>query len=157
MRAALLGKTPNVWLAVDDSNTDVEYVAKRPLGDDTNDGALSNAPSAFKYELEMQRLFARDPMIRTLVDYVPVSEPGGQMMVLEAFTDSLWEPRNTRPFTAKEIKWIIKSVLLGILTVHMKGLVYTGSEILESGYLEGWIDRNTTTLVDDGRVTEVCV
>lgn len=77
-----LGKTPNVWLAVDDSNTDVEYAAKRPLGDDTNDGALSNAPSAFKYELEMQRLFARDPMIRTLVDYVPDSEPGGPMMVL---------------------------------------------------------------------------
>lgn len=41
------------------------------------------------------------------------------MMVLEAFTNSLWEVRNARPFTAKEIKWVMKGVLLGIFTVHM--------------------------------------
>lgn len=117
---------PNVWLAVDDCNADVEYVVKRPSGDDISDGSWSNAISAFKHELEMQRLFANDPMIRTLLDYVPDSEPGGPMMVLDAFTDSLWGARNARSFTTKEIKWIMKGVLLGIFTVHMKGLVYTG-------------------------------
>lgn len=65
-------------------------------------------------------------MIRTLVDFIPVSEPLGPMMVLEAFTDSIWEVRNARPFTTKEIKWIMKGVLLCIFTVHMKGPVYTG-------------------------------
>ena len=47
------------------------------------------------------------------------------MMVLEAFTNSLWEARNTRPFEAKEIKWIMKGVLWGLVTVHMKGLEAT--------------------------------
>lgn len=74
----------------------------------------------------MQKLFTKDPMIRRLVDYIPDSEPGGLMMVLEAFTDTLWEARNARPFTMNEIKWIMKGVLLGIFTVHLKGLVYTG-------------------------------
>ncbi|GKZ28934.1 hypothetical protein AbraIFM66950_001892 [Aspergillus brasiliensis] len=73
----------------------------------------------------MQKLFAKDPMIRRLVDYVPDSEPTGPMMVLEAFTNSLWDARNARSFTAKEIKWIMKGILLGIFTVHMKGLFYT--------------------------------
>ncbi|OJD20523.1 hypothetical protein ACJ73_08142, partial [Blastomyces percursus] len=68
----------------------------------------SDALLAFKHELEMQRLFEKDPMIRTLVDFIPEIEHGGPMMVLEAFTDSLWEARNARPFTAKEIKWIMK-------------------------------------------------
>lgn len=112
-------KSPNVWLALDDSQN-VEYIIKRPPGDD------NDALAAFRHELEMQRLFANDPMIRQLVDYIPDSQPGGPMMVLEAFTDSLWDARNTRPFTTKEIKWVMKGILLGIFTVHMKGLVYTG-------------------------------
>ncbi|KAK2768252.1 hypothetical protein FQN54_000104 [Arachnomyces sp. PD_36] len=119
------GKTPNVWLAVDDSNGDVEYILKRPPGHDTDVGSTSEALSAFKHELEMQKLFAKDLMIRPLVDYIADSEPGGPMMVLEAFTDSLWEARNARSFTIKEIKWIMKGVILGLFTVHMKGLVYT--------------------------------
>jgi protein kinase len=57
---------------------------------------------------------------------IPDSEPGGPMMVLEAFTDSLWEARNARRFTKEEVKWIMKGILLGIFTVHMKGLVHTG-------------------------------
>lgn len=65
-------------------------------------------------------------MIRGLVDYVSDSEPGGPMMVLDTFTDSLWEARNVRAFTTREIKWVMKGVLLGIFTVHMKGLVYAG-------------------------------
>ncbi|KAL3261673.1 hypothetical protein ABHI18_003550 [Aspergillus niger] len=97
---------------------------KRPPADH-NEESWSGALSAFKDELEMQKLFAKDPMIRRLIDYVPESEPSGPMMALEAFTDSLWDARKVRPFTAKEIKWIMNGVLLGIFTVHMKGLVYT--------------------------------
>ncbi|KAJ9195966.1 hypothetical protein DTO164E3_6504 [Paecilomyces variotii] len=118
-------KSPNVWLAVDDSDTGIEYVVKRPSEGDADELSLSNVLSAFKHEVEMQKLFANDLMIRPLVDYIPDSEPGGPMMVLEAFTDSLWEARNARPFTTKEIKWVMKGILLGIFTVHMKGLVYT--------------------------------
>lgn len=120
------GKIPNVWLAIDDSNAEAEYVVKRPSEDDTSEGPRSSALTAFKHELEIQRLFSKDPMIRSLVDYVPGSEPCGPMMVLEAFTDLLWEARYARLFTAKEIKWIMKGILLGIFTVHMKGMVYTG-------------------------------
>ncbi|PWY75624.1 kinase-like protein [Aspergillus eucalypticola CBS 122712] len=107
------GKGCNVWLGLDDSNPDAEYIMKRPPGDQIEE-SWSDALAAFKHELEMQRLFAKDPMIRRLVDYVPESEPSGPMMVLEAFTDSLWDARN--------------GVLLGIFTVHMKGLVYTVSK-----------------------------
>lgn len=115
----------NVWLAVDDSNTNIEYILKGPP-EDAHKGLLSNALFAFKHELEMQRLFAKDPMIRTLLDYIPDSKPDGPMIVLEAFTDSLWEARHARQFTKAEVKWIMKGILLGIFTVHMKGLVYTG-------------------------------
>ncbi|RHZ56453.1 hypothetical protein CDV55_105419 [Aspergillus turcosus] len=118
-------RSSNIWLAVDDSNADIEYVVKGPPEDDAHEGSSSSALSAFQHELEMQRLFAKDPMIRTLVDYIPDSEPGGPMMVLEAFTDSLWEARHARRFTKEEVKWIMKGILLGIFTVHMKGLVYT--------------------------------
>lgn len=119
------GKGCNVWLGLDDSKPDAEYIMKRPPAEQSEE-SWPGALSAFKHELEMQRLFAKDPMIRRLVDYVPESETSGPMMVLEAFTDSLWDARNVRPFTTKEIKWIMKGVLLGIFTVHMKGLVHTG-------------------------------
>ncbi|KAI1938656.1 hypothetical protein LOZ66_003459 [Ophidiomyces ophidiicola] len=106
------GKWPNVWLAADDSNNAIKYVTKGPPHDDSDAGeSPSAALLAFKHELEMQRLFKNDPMIRRLVDYIPDLEPGGPMMVLEAFTNSLWDARNSRPFTAKEIKWIMKGVL----------------------------------------------
>lgn len=126
LRSRIRDQGSNVWLAVDDSNTDIEYVVKGPPEDDAHEESASSALSAFEHELEMQRLFAKDPMIRTLVDYIPDSEPGGPMMVLEAFTDSLWEARNARRFTKEEVKWIMKGILLGIFTVHTKGLVYTG-------------------------------
>jgi hypothetical protein len=75
----------------------------------------------------MQRLFADEPMVRHMVDLVPESEPGvPPMMVLEPFQKTMWDARTTRPFSTREIKWIMKGVLLGILTVHRKGLVYTG-------------------------------
>lgn len=122
------GRNPNTWLAVDNSNSAIEYVVKRPPVDGVSDESWSNALSAFKHELDMQKAFSNDPIIRRIIDYIPDSEPGGPMMVLEAFTDSLWEARNARAFAAAEIKWIMKGVLLGIFTVHMKGLVYTGKE-----------------------------
>ncbi|GCB28250.1 hypothetical protein AAWM_11135 [Aspergillus awamori] len=93
------GKGRNVWLGLDDSKPDAESIMKRPPADQNEESWL--------------------------IDYVPESEPSGPMMVLEAFTDSLWDARNVRPFTTKEIKWIMNGVLLGIFTVHMKGLVYT--------------------------------
>jgi hypothetical protein len=75
----------------------------------------------------MQRLFADEPMVRHMVDLVPESEPGvPPMMVLEPFQKTLWDARTTRPFSTREIKWIMKGVLLGIMTIHRKGLVYTG-------------------------------
>jgi hypothetical protein len=83
---------------------------------------------AFHYELEMQRLFAGDPMVRHMVDVVPktgAEEP--PLMILEPYHETLWDARKTRPFTTKEIKWIMHGVLLGIMTVHHKGLVYTGA------------------------------
>ncbi|PYI07207.1 kinase-like protein [Aspergillus sclerotiicarbonarius CBS 121057] len=113
---------PNIWLAVDDTKPHIEYIIKQPSKNDN-----SSALSAFNHELTMQKLFAKDPMIRSLVDYIPDSEPAGPMMVLEAFTDTLWDARNTRAFTIQEIKWIMKGVLLGVFTVHMKGLVHTVS------------------------------
>ncbi|PWY95784.1 kinase-like protein [Aspergillus sclerotioniger CBS 115572] len=108
---------PNVWLAQDNANPEIKYILKRPSEDKphTKESHIT-ALTAFTHELEMQKLFAQEPMIRSLVDYIPDSEPTGPMMVLEA---------NTRPFTTTEIKWIMKGVLLGIFTVHMKGLVYT--------------------------------
>lgn len=124
------GRAPNVWLAVDNSNSAIQYIVKRPSMNDVADESSSNAFPAFNYELDMQRTFLHDPMIRKLVDYIPDSESGGPMMVLEAFTNSLWEARNARPFTAKEIKWIMKGVLLGLVTIHMKGFVYTGKKVI---------------------------
>lgn len=119
-------KSPNVWLAVDDPDTSIEYVVKRPSEGDAAELLLFNILSAFKHKVEMQKLFVTDPMIRMLVDYIPDSEPSGPMIVLKAFIDSLWEARNTRPFITKEIKWVIKGILLGIFIVHIKGLGYTG-------------------------------
>ncbi|XHG07738.1 hypothetical protein AWENTII_010874 [Aspergillus wentii] len=96
-------KPPHIWLAVDYSNPDIQYVIKQPSGNN------ENALSAFNHELEMQRVFEKEAMIRKIVDYIPNSEHVGSMIVLEAFTDSLWEARNARSFTEKEIKWIMKA------------------------------------------------
>ncbi|EFR05477.1 hypothetical protein MGYG_08490 [Nannizzia gypsea CBS 118893] len=71
----------------------------------------------------MQR-FRKDPMIRQLVDYISESESCGPMIVLQTFTHFLWETRHPSESSLREIKWILKCALLGIFTVHMKGLVY---------------------------------
>jgi hypothetical protein len=98
-------------------------VAKAPSNEDNE---VLNWP-AFQHEVNMQRLFAEDPMIRPMVDYVPKTEVTKPMMILKPFQKTLWDARTTRPFTTQEIKWIMKGVLLGIMTVHRKGLVHTGS------------------------------
>jgi serine/threonine protein kinase len=114
--------TPNVWQVVEEPDGP-EFVAKGPSRDD--DEAL-NWP-AFQHEAKMQRLFTDDPMLRRMVDFVPKTNDMKPMMILEPFQKTLWASRTTRPFSTKEIKWIMKGVLLGIMTVHRKGLVYTGS------------------------------
>jgi hypothetical protein len=116
-------RAPNVWKAVRDLDDGAEFVAKTPSRDD--DESL-NWP-AFHHEVNMQRLFADDPMLRRMVDFVPRTEGGKLIMILEPFQKTLWDARTTRPFSTQEIKWIMKGVLLGIMTVHRKGLVHTGS------------------------------
>ncbi|EER40039.1 conserved hypothetical protein [Histoplasma capsulatum var. duboisii H88] len=87
--------------------------------------AIIMRQNSFMHEVEMQKLFKDDQMIRPMVDFVPSSEPGGPLMILKPFEQTLWEARNTRPFSVPEIKWIMKGVLLGLYTVHIKDLVYT--------------------------------
>ena len=123
LREPIEGEKPNVWVAVDDSTRRNEYVVKQPF--ESRDGSSRNL-AAFEHELDMQRLFMADPMIRSLMDYIPNSEPDGPMMVFEPFRKTLWNARTTRSFSTQEIKWIMKSILLGLHNVHKKGLVYTG-------------------------------
>jgi hypothetical protein len=73
----------------------------------------------------MHKLFAGTPMLRKLVDFVPASESTRPLMILEPMSTTLWEARNMRPLTKEEIKWVMRGVLLGIATVHIKGMVYT--------------------------------
>lgn len=72
-------------------------------------------------------------MLRKLVDFVPDSESTPPLMVLEPMPTTLWEARNMRPLTQQEIKWVMKGVLLGIATVHSKGMVFTDSKMENVG------------------------
>ncbi|WQF87055.1 Putative protein kinase [Colletotrichum destructivum] len=38
---------------------------------------------------------------------------------------TLWEARNTRRLTKREIKWIMRGILLGIGAVHAKRMVFS--------------------------------
>ncbi|KAK5628457.1 hypothetical protein RRF57_004172 [Xylaria bambusicola] len=111
----------NVWLIKKDGKVDTEFIAKGPS---SGDDKLLGWP-AFQHELKMQRLFNEKRMIRPMVDFLPSSESGGPMMVLKPYEQTLWDARNTRPMTTSEVKWIMEGVLC-IMTVHQKGLVYTG-------------------------------
>ncbi len=63
----------------------------------------------------MQRLFAHDPMIRRMVDYVPAGEETPRpVMILEGFQKTLWDVRTTRVLSRRETKWIMNGVLLGL-------------------------------------------
>ncbi|TQN71775.1 Mitogen-activated protein kinase 8 [Colletotrichum shisoi] len=111
----------NVWHAVDASRETSQYIAKGPSdGDDK-----SREWPAFQHELDMQRLFVNAPMIRELVDFVPSSESAGPLMILEPMPMTLWEARNTRRLTKREIKWIMRGILLGIGAVHAKRMVFS--------------------------------
>ncbi|CCF35287.1 hypothetical protein CH063_07107 [Colletotrichum higginsianum] len=113
----------NVWNAVDASRETSQYIAKGPSdGDDKSRDWL-----AFQHELDMQRLFAKAPMIREIVDFVPISESAGPLMILEPMPMTLWEARNTRRLTKREIKWIMRGILLGIGAVHAKRMVFSVS------------------------------
>ncbi|OJD14568.1 hypothetical protein AJ78_05086 [Emergomyces pasteurianus Ep9510] len=60
----------------DDSTETTKCDVKRPAGDDINIGdSHSNAFLAFKHELEMRRLFEKDPTIRKLIDSSPIQIP----------------------------------------------------------------------------------
>lgn len=105
----------------------MEYIAKGPSRDDDR----AQGWPAFQHETKMQRLFSKDKMIRPMVDFLPTSSDAGgdggePMMVLESFEQTLWDARNARRMTAAEIKWIMAGVLLGLQTIHRRGLVHTG-------------------------------
>lgn len=113
-----------VWLAVNDANEVEEYVVKEPDADDKDCGW-----PLFQHEHDMQVLFRDSKFIRQMVDYVPSSARGTPMLVLEAFERTLWQARVQRPMSSKEIKWIMKAVVLALWEVHRKGLVYSGTVI----------------------------
>ena len=89
-----------MWKAVRDSDDGAEFVATTPSRDD--DESL-NWP-AFHHEVNMQRLFADDPMLRRMVDFVPKTEGTKPIVILEPFQKTLWGARATRPFRTQEIK-----------------------------------------------------
>ncbi|KAL2169654.1 hypothetical protein VTG60DRAFT_5793 [Thermothelomyces hinnuleus] len=83
----------------------------------------------------MQRLFAEDPLIRHMVDYVPRTEETGPMMILEPFQKTLWDARTMRPLSTQEIKYIMKAALVAIVIVHSKGLVYADLKMENIGLI----------------------
>lgn len=107
-----------------DKQERLELVAKGPSQDDDK----TRGWPAFQHELKMQRLFHDDKMIRPMVDFLPSSDMADDepMMVLKPFEQTLWEARHARPMTTAEIKWIMEGVMLGLGTIHRRGLVHTG-------------------------------
>lgn len=112
----------NLWVVFQDGKREREFIAKGPSKDDDK----AQGWPAFQYEVKMQRLFNDEKMIRPMVDFLPSSDIDKPMMVLKPFEQTLWEARNARPMTTAEIKWIMEGVMLGIQTIHLRGLVHTG-------------------------------
>lgn len=119
-----LGSTSRrtLWIVQQEGKYKMELVAKGPSKDDDK----TQKWPAFQHEVKMQRLFKDDKMIRPIVDFLPSSEMDEPMMVPKPFEHTLWEARNMRPMTTAEIKWVMEGVLLGLQTIHRKGLVHTG-------------------------------
>lgn len=112
----------NMWVVRRTGKHELEFVAKGPSrGDDKTRGW-----PGFQHELKMQRLFNNDKMIRPMVDFIPSSDEDEPMMILKPFEQTLWDDRRARPMTTAEIKWIMEGVLLGVQTIHRRGLVHTG-------------------------------
>lgn len=113
----------NLWKVWRDGNHETELIAKGPSRDDDR----TQGCPAFQHEVKMQRLFNKDKMIRPMVNFIPSSDVDDEpMMVLNPFEQTLWDARNARPMTTAEIKWIMEGVMLGLQTIHRRGLVHTG-------------------------------
>lgn len=111
-----------LWIVQQEGKQKAELIAKGPSKDDDQ----TQGWPAFQHEVKMQRLFNEDKMIRPMIDFLPSSDTDEPMMVLKPFGHTLWEARNMRPMTTPEVKWIMEGVLLGLQTMHRKGLVHTG-------------------------------
>ena len=78
----------------------------------------------------MQALLYKSGYIRRMVDVVPApSDTEPQIMVLEAFEKSLWTARLRRPFfffSLGEIRSVMRSIAIGLGTIHHNNIVYTG-------------------------------
>jgi male germ cell-associated kinase len=117
---------PNIWKALDDVDESKQFVVKGPSSDD--DRSLSWP--LFTHEFEMQKLFSDSVFIRKMIDFIPSAAGVEPKIVLQAFEKTLWTARTERSMTSNEIKWIMKAVIIGLWTVHRKGLVYSGSVYL---------------------------
>lgn len=157
-------KPSSVWQAIDDNDSESEFILKA-LG--SQDDPTSGWP-LFQHEHKMQTLFADSPFIRTMVDFIPRTTPSGTepaldaepVMVLQAFEKTLWSARLQRPFTDNEVKWIMKAVIIGLWTIHCKGLVYSDLK-MENVVLNGFCNDNPgnvrsiiARLADCGAITE---
>ncbi|KAK5125015.1 hypothetical protein LTR85_001206 [Meristemomyces frigidus] len=122
-----------VWQAIDHADETSQFVIKAPS---TQDDSTKDWP-LFRHEHNVQKLFAESPLIRPMLDFVPETEQYPPAMVLRAFEETLWTARTRRAFTSKEIKWIMKAVILAVWTIHRKGLVYSDlktENVLISGF-----------------------
>ncbi|RHZ60779.1 hypothetical protein CDV55_105558 [Aspergillus turcosus] len=134
-------RIPNVWKAYQWDNEKDQFVIKHPQSDDSPEKGWP----AFRKEMEMQRLFRPAKFIRKMVDIIPpLSDAEPTMMVLEPFEKTLWSARTRRPLTTREIKHIMKLVLLGLREIHEKGLVYCDFK-MENVVLNGLNDTDPAT------------
>ncbi|KAF2859689.1 kinase-like protein [Piedraia hortae CBS 480.64] len=108
----------------------------------------------FQNEIRIHSMFPDAKGIRKVVDFVPSSSgpegaevkgtsdlvastpsddpsapssdgPTPPILILEAFSTTLWSARTTRPLTDNEIKTIARGILEGLREIHAKGYVYT--------------------------------
>lgn len=115
------GKQCNVWSAAKQDDPMHQFVLKKP---DDEDGP--GWPD-FIREMEMQKLLYKSGYIRRMVDVIPPpSDTEPPIMVLEAFEKSLWTARLRRPFSLGEIRSVMRSIAIGLSTIHHNNIVYTG-------------------------------
>lgn len=115
------GRGSNVWSAARENDPMDQFAVKQP---DDDDGP--GWPD-FTKEMETQELLLRSGYIRRMIDVIPPaldSEPS--CMVLEPFEKSLWSSRLRRPFSLEEIRSVMRSIAIGLGTIHHNNLVYTG-------------------------------
>lgn len=114
-------KPCNVWSAAAENDETDQYVIKQPNDDDGSDW------SSFMKEMQMQEFFRNSNYLRRMVDVIPqLPDSDPPTLVLEPFQKSLWNARMQRPLSTGEIRSVMKSILLGLGTIHNQKLVYTG-------------------------------